>query len=351
MGRDPMRAPVLVFVALSLVGTLCVLVARVTAMDGTETSQPTTRQASGLQAVTLRQLASILRHQECDATGAADEFLRLTVPIPSNERKASTALFLILPWAGDKAGISRAKAIVSDWNRPMAVAWSNEHWVVVADCPPGGADEHLPGLTGWITGGLREYRPIADDAAKTEAATRPAASRLRPGIRTSRPAPQDQEGPQAELVFERPTRRFSPQEDITVELRLVNKTRMKQKYARGFGMTSAKWTCQFQVVNDAAVRWSCEGTPDPKWQNYEDIVVEPGQSLTIGKWNLIEQRCSPGYPARTGKAVLLKDVLKSGRYYVRWWDGNFQMGRPLYSSFVKLEITQNGVTPRRIVPD
>ena len=103
-------------------------------------------------------------------------------------------------------------------------------------------------------------------------------------------------------------------------------------------MKGSKYGCQFQVVTSAGVRWSCHAPPDAKWQNHDDVVLEPGQSLTIGKWNLLGQRCSLGYPARTGKAVLLKDALKDGAYYVRWWDGNFQR-TPLYSPFMKMEIT------------
>jgi len=228
---------------------------------------------------------------------------------------------------------------------------SQAHWVMVADSPVRGADEHLLGLTGWIIGSLREYRPKADGAVENEAVTRPAASQPEAQSPKSQPAPRDQEGLQAELVFERESRRFSLDDDIALELRLVNKTRVKQKYRGGFGMTNAKYRCEFQVVTAAGERWSCAAMPDTKWQNYDDIVLEPGQSLTIGKWNLLGQRCSMGYPARTGKAALLRDALKNGIYYVRWWDGNFQIRTPLYSPFMKLEITGSAAASQSVEPE
>lgn len=334
-----MRRTAYAVLTVLLAGTACVLLSRTTATGQTPATQHAPQDTDLPRAVTVKELSRILRYQECDATVWVEEFLRVGVPVPSNERKMTSALFVIFPWAGDKAGIAKTKGIVENWNRSMIVAWSNEYWVLVADSPPSGADEHLLGLTGWIIGSLREYRHKADGAAENKTITPPVASQPKTENPTSRSAPREHEGLQAELVFERDTRRFSLDDDVMVELRLVNKSRVKQKYPGGFGMTNAKYGCQFQVVTNAGVRWSCDAPPDAKWQNYDDVVLEPGQSLTIGKWNLLGQRCSLGYPARTGKTVLLKDALKGGVYYVRWWDGNFQIRTPLYSPFMKMEIT------------
>lgn len=334
----------------SLAGGTCALLSRTAAMAQTPASQPAIQEPSRPREVTLKELSHVLQHQECDATVWVEDFLRVAVPVASDERKATGALFVVFPWAGDKAGIAKVQGILANWNRPMAVAWSNEYWVIVADSPPREADEHLLGLTGWIVGSLREYRPKADGAVENEAVTRPVASQPQAQSPTSQPAPRDQEGLQAELVLERASRKFSLDDDIALELRLVNKTRMKQKYRGGLGMTNAKHGCQFQIVTAAGERWSSEAMPDTKWQNYDDIVLEPGQSLTIGKWNLLGQRCSMGYPARTGKAVLLKDALNEGIYYVRWWDGNFQIRTPLYSPFMKLEITGSAATSQPVEP-
>ncbi len=332
----------------SLAVGLCALIPCIAATGQRPTTQQATLDTDRPRAATPKELSGILRHQECDATVRAGEFLRVVVPIPSNDRKALSALFVVFPWGGDKSGVAKVKGVIKNWNRPMDIAWSNEHWVLVADSPPRGADEHLLGLTGWIIGSLRKYRPRAESKPGHEAGSRPAASQPRKERPTSQPAPPENDGLHAELVFERDTREFSLNDEVAVELRLVNKSRVKQKYVGGFGMTNAKYGCQFQVVTAAGARWSCNAPPDAKWLNYDDIILEPGQSLTIGKWNLLDQRCSSGYPARTGKAVQLKDALKTGAYYVRWWDGNFQIRTPLYSQFVKIEITKAEETRRPV---
>ncbi|HOI54750.1 MAG TPA: hypothetical protein PLP01_05840 [Phycisphaerae bacterium] len=111
----------------SLAGGAFVLLSLTAVMALTPASQPATQEPSRPREVTLKELSHILLHHECDATVRVEEFLHVGVPVPSNDRKATGSLFVIFPWAGDKAGIAKVEGILENWNRPMAVAWSNDH--------------------------------------------------------------------------------------------------------------------------------------------------------------------------------------------------------------------------------
>lgn len=130
-------------------------------------------------------------------------------------------------------------------------------------------------------------------------------------------------------------------ESIFVEARLKNTSDETQVYPRGFGMTSMQWCCQVELITPDGKAWAAEAVPFQQFDNYKDIVLEPGQTVTIGKWDISQLQYNPGHVFLTmgdrGRTAF-SSFAEPGKYSVRWWDGVFQGRRPLVSPELEFEL-------------
>lgn len=144
-----------------------------------------------------------------------------------------------------------------------------------------------------------------------------------------------------ELLTISRTGKYHLGKSILVEARLKNTSDETQVYPRGFGMTSMQSCCQIELITPDGKAWAAEATPFRKFNNYEDIVLQPGQTVGIGKWNISQLQYNPGHVFRTmgdGGRTPFSSFAESGKYSVRWWDGVIQGRRPLVSPKLEFEL-------------
>ncbi|MHC4192996.1 MAG: hypothetical protein ACYSP9_02330 [Planctomycetota bacterium] len=130
-------------------------------------------------------------------------------------------------------------------------------------------------------------------------------------------------------------------QSIVVEAKLQNTTDAAQVYPRGFGMTSMKWSCQVELITPDGKAWAAEAVPLKEFDNYNDILLQPGQSLTIGTWDIAKLEYNPGHVFRTmpnARRTAFSEFAQPGEYRVRWWDGWIQGRPPLLSLPFKFEL-------------
>jgi len=137
------------------------------------------------------------------------------------------------------------------------------------------------------------------------------------------------------------TNKYQLGQNIFVEARLKNVYNKIRVYPRGFGSTSAKSVCQIELITPNGKAWAAEAIPFQEFNNYKDIVLQPGQSVTIGKWDISQLEYNPGHVFRTmgnNGRTAFSSFAKLGKYLVRWWDGIIQGGRPLVSPKLEIEL-------------
>ncbi|MCH7559698.1 MAG: hypothetical protein IIB56_19915 [Planctomycetes bacterium] len=130
-------------------------------------------------------------------------------------------------------------------------------------------------------------------------------------------------------------------QSISVEVRLKNDSNETQVYPHGFGMTSMQSCCQIELITPDGKAWAAEAVPFQQFDNYKDIVLEPGQNVTIGKWDLSQLQYNPGHVFQTmgnrGR-IPFASFAEPGKYSVRWWDGVIQGRKPLVSLKSEFEL-------------
>jgi hypothetical protein len=139
-----------------------------------------------------------------------------------------------------------------------------------------------------------------------------------------------------ELSFVDKTNEFQTGRKIIIEAKLKNDTNQTQIYPRGFGMTSAKWSCQIELISPDGKAWAAEAMPFLEYHNYNNIKIEPNQTLRIGQWDLSSLEYNEGHIDRGGGTPFSK-ISDSGQFSIRWWDGVFQGGQ-MISSPLKFDI-------------
>lgn len=139
------------------------------------------------------------------------------------------------------------------------------------------------------------------------------------------------------------TSKYQMGQNIFVEARLKNVYNWPQVYSGGFGDTSAKLSCQIELIAPDGKAWSAEARPFQEFYNYKDIFLQPGQSVTIGRWDISQLEYNPGHIFRTmgdNGRTSLQSFARPGKYLVRWWDGVIQGGRPLVSPKLEFELVR-----------
>lgn len=137
------------------------------------------------------------------------------------------------------------------------------------------------------------------------------------------------------------TEKYQFGQSIVVEAKLKNTTDATQVYPRGFGMTSMKSSCQVELITPDGKAWAAEAVPLKEFDNYNDIVLQPGQCLTIGTWDIAQLKYNPGHVFRTmpnARRTAFSEFAQPGQYRVRWWDGYIQGRPPLLSLPLKFEL-------------
>ena len=130
---------------------------------------------------------------------------------------------------------------------------------------------------------------------------------------------------------------------IPVELALVNPSNEERRLATGFRMTNANGEPAFEVTFPDGQTFQSYGeqaTPIERFVHYDPIVVPANDTQFLGRWNLdamtfIEERRASGNPR--GYQPFWK-LAMPGIYFIRWWDGVFQLRAPLYSNMAQLEV-------------
>ncbi len=151
-----------------------------------------------------------------------------------------------------------------------------------------------------------------------------------------------------ELVLVNGDGKYHIDQSIIVEAHLKNTSNAEQVYERGFGMTSMKWECQIELITPDGKAWAAEAVPSRQFVNYNDIVLEAGQTLTIGRWDISKLQYNPGHIFRTmgdrGRTPF-SSFAKPGEYSVRWWDGCVQGRKPLVSPRLMFEFASSADVP------
>jgi len=132
-------------------------------------------------------------------------------------------------------------------------------------------------------------------------------------------------------------------QSINIEAIMKNDSNETQIYPRGFGMSSAKYNCQIELMAPEGSAWATEAMPFEELCNYKDIRIDSMQTLSIGRWNLNELKYNEGNTFRTigeNKRKSFSEISMPGRYSVRWWDGIFQGRKPLVSPPFTFEIKE-----------
>jgi len=122
----------------------------------------------------------------------------------------------------------------------------------------------------------------------------------------------------------------------------VNDSREAQTYKGGLGMTSAKQSCILKLRAADGREWSAMAPPRRELQNYDDILVPPGDTVLIGRWNLAALR----YREEGRNEQLGFQDLPPDKYQTHWWDGVFQIGAPLRSSWIEVSTLREDLSAR-----
>ena len=143
------------------------------------------------------------------------------------------------------------------------------------------------------------------------------------------------------LEFEKETYRKG--DSIILTLWLENKSNAPRSTRSGFALTPAKFSIKFEVTfPDGTVWTTCMGEADPE-KNFmvnEPIRVGPNSRIKLGVFDLGSMHLIPGDKASldpSGYKEFWK-IAGRGAYSVCWWDGVFQLGKPLYSNDVRFKI-------------
>jgi hypothetical protein len=150
----------------------------------------------------------------------------------------------------------------------------------------------------------------------------------------------DERGIIAELCFRKKPCVFAVNESIVVGARFVNRTDKPQVYRGGLGARTIKWCCQIKLTAEDGRAWSAEAAAAAPFVNYKDIAVPAHGQVLVGEWDLRKLVYSEGSRLIGGGQIPFADIARPGRYRIRWWDGVFQAGTPLWSAPVDFEIAR-----------